>query len=426
VTRCQCDNLIAVDEVDRMRQNDQAAARLDRQCRNHSLDISDVPHFGRNHRRPELSPRHFGCAQIGRMHRYIRVQQYHRPRNVGRILFEHFEPLSPHLRLKVREPCEVAARVRETFDKAAADRVGDLHEYARHGTGRLAQRRQRRISLDKDKIRRKRDQVPYISAHALGATLGEAIKHIVMIVRRVFERDVLLVLLSIVGLLLFLVRRAGRRVKNGSALGSTELFRDAIVLPPLIYGVFMLINFQGPPDLIPIVPFVGIFASWALVWFASVLGQKAPVAGQTRLHASELVGAVVFAVILAVVFWRAGTFKLRGLKLRDQDAAVAQLRQDLQPSDRIYVHGAVELLVLLNTPNLNPYVDFDWGKDSFVASMRGVSFQYLLDEMEVQAPKYVALTRLRKVYHRKELKRWVEERYQPVELWRKRSLYVRQ
>ena len=257
-----------------------------------------------------------------------------------------------------------------------------------------------------------------------GPTLGEAIKHIVMIVRRVFERDVLLVLLSIVGLLLFLVRRAGQRVKNGSALGSTELFRDAIVLPPLIYGVFMLINFQGPPDLIPIVPFVGIFASWALVWFASVLGQKAPVAGQTRLHASELVGAVVFAVILAVVFWRAGTFKLRGLKLRDQDAAVAQLRQDLQ-SDRIYVHGAVELLVLLNTPNLNPYVDFDWGKDNFAASMRGVSFQYLLDEMEVQAPKYVALTRLRKVYHRKELKRWVEERYQPVELWRKRSLYVR-
>ena len=28
MTRCQCDNLIAVDEVDRMRQNDQAAARL--------------------------------------------------------------------------------------------------------------------------------------------------------------------------------------------------------------------------------------------------------------------------------------------------------------------------------------------------------------------------------------------------------------
>ena len=67
--------------------------------------------------------------------------------------------------------------MRETFDKTAVDRVGDLHEYQRHGARRLAQRRQRRISLDKDKIRRKRDQFPCMSAHALRVThpLGEAI-----------------------------------------------------------------------------------------------------------------------------------------------------------------------------------------------------------------------------------------------------------
>ena len=65
--------------------------------------------------------------------------------------------------------------MRETFDKAAVDRVGDLHEYARHGARRLEQRRQRRIGLDKDKIRRKRDQFPCMSAHALRVTLGEAI-----------------------------------------------------------------------------------------------------------------------------------------------------------------------------------------------------------------------------------------------------------
>jgi hypothetical protein len=138
-----------------------------------------------------------------------------------------------------------------------------------------------------------------------------------------------------------------------------------------------------------------------------------------------VLGLGACVVLFAAVIGRAATFKLSGLKLQDQEAAFNQLRQDLQPGDKLYVHGAVEVLVLLNKPNINPYIDFDWGKDEFLTSRRGLSFSQIVDEMEAQAPRYVAITRLRKVYHRKELERWVDESYQPLELLRYKSLYVR-
>ena len=258
-----------------------------------------------------------------------------------------------------------------------------------------------------------------------GPTLGNAIKHIVLMCRRVFGREILIVLLSGLGLLWFLFERARNRVTGNAALESPDLFRDAIVFPPLIYGAFMLINFQGPPDLIPLLPFAGIFAGWLFVRVPRMADRIFPSWKLSRPPASAILGLGAAVVLFAVVVTRAATFKLGGMKLQDQDAAFNQLRQELQPGDKFYVHGAVEVLVLLNKPNINPYIDFDWGKDEFVTSRRGLSFSQIVDEMEAQAPKYVAITRLRKVYHRKELEGWVDEKYRPLELLRYKSLYVR-
>ena len=258
-----------------------------------------------------------------------------------------------------------------------------------------------------------------------GPAMGNALNHIWVISRRVFERDILLVLLSALGFLLFLFERSRERVRGRAAFESPDLFRDAIVFPPLIYFAFMFINFQGPPDLIPLFPFAGIFAGWLFMRFGRFAGSITPLSKLSRPLARAIVGVWALVVILAVVFVRAGMFELRGLTLQDQDASMQQLKQELQPGDQIYVHGAVEILVLLNTPNLNPYVDFDWGKDNFAAWRRGVSFQHLIDEMEAQAPKYVSLTRLRKVYHRGELEQWVNEHYMRLELRHFRNFYVR-
>jgi hypothetical protein len=250
-----------------------------------------------------------------------------------------------------------------------------------------------------------------------GTTPGGAIRHIVQIARQVFSREVVIVFLSTIGGVWFLVDRVRTRSRR-AAVESPDLFRDALVFPPLIYGAFMVVNFQGPPDLIPLLPFLGIFAGWLFVHVLMTGLLSRPLA-------RSVICVAALAVILGVVVARAGTFKLGGLKLQDQVIGVEQLKQELQPGDKIYVHGAVEILVLLNAPNLNPYVFLDWGADEFAALRRGISFQQLVEEMESQAPKYVALTRLRKVYHRKELEQWVGSRYRQIELSPFRGLYVR-
>ena len=257
-----------------------------------------------------------------------------------------------------------------------------------------------------------------------GPSLGNAIRHIVMMSRRVFEKEILIVGLSVIGMVFFLYERIRARLRKGG-LADPDLFRDAIVFPPLIYGAFMLVSFQGPPDLIPLFPFVGIFAGWLIVRIARAAGNLKPLRRYPQPLMSSIIGVAVVAIIFGVVLVRAARFKLGGLKLQDQDASIQQLIGQFQPDDKIYVHGVLEILVLMDKPNLNPYVDFDWGKDNFLAASRGVSFDQLIAEMEFQAPKYVAIARLRKVYHRTELEQWVNEHYRPLGLRYFRSLYVR-
>jgi hypothetical protein len=86
----------------------------------------------------------------------------------------------------------------------------------------------------------------------------------------------------------------------------------------------------------------------------------------------------------------------------------------LGPADKIYVHGTTELLVLTGRANLNPYLFLDWGADEFAAARRGVAFSDLVAEMEAEAPKVVALSRLKAVRRRDDFLRWVEAHYTPM------------
>jgi len=52
---------------------------------------------------------------------------------------------------------DVAARPRETIDKAGAHRIGDIHEHDRHAAGGLLQRRYSRAASGEDEIRGESD-----------------------------------------------------------------------------------------------------------------------------------------------------------------------------------------------------------------------------------------------------------------------------
>ena len=72
---------------------------------------------------------------------------------------------------------------------------------------------------------------------------------------------------------------------------------------------------------------------------------------------------------------------------------------------------------MLNRPNLNPYVFLDWGKDDFLAARAyGGSFDRILEEIESNAPKIVALGRLQRVSHREDFNRWVEQHYDALDV----------
>ncbi len=120
-----------------------------------------------------------------------------------------------------------------------------------------------------------------------------------------------------------------------------------------------------------------------------------------------LVPVLPLFVFLALVLVRAASYTPEDPNFQSQDRAVQRLSKLLGPDDKIYVHGTVEILVLLNKPNANPYVDLDWGKDLFLAA-RGVR---IIDELETEAPKLVAISRLLQVSTRSELEEWVAKHY---------------
>jgi hypothetical protein len=241
---------------------------------------------------------------------------------------------------------------------------------------------------------------------------GVAFDHLWIVIRRTFERDTILVLLALIGLLMFCIERVRAKIKHGLARESPDLFRDAVLLPPLVYFVFSLINFQGGPDTIPFFPFIGIFAGWAVVQFGRLIAaSKAVQRAMPKLRVDLLPVAIAAAAIFVFVLVRAVTYRADDRTLQDQYTAIKPLSELLGPQDQIYVHGSLEVLVLMNKPNLNPYIFLDWGADDFAAARKSTSFAAIIDEMEAQAPKLVSISRLRKVNHRADLERWVDQHY---------------
>lgn len=242
--------------------------------------------------------------------------------------------------------------------------------------------------------------------------IADALAHIWKVMNRILQADVLLVIFSVFGLLLFGVERIRARIK-GESLGSPDLFRDAIVFPPIVYFAFSLVNFQAGPDLIPFIPFIALFAAKFFLDAGSLVRSRIK---WFKTRPDLQLARVAIAVILIVTFVRAALYKIEGPTLKQQDEAFKTVSQLIGPNDKIYVHGMTEILVLLNRPNLNPYVFLDWGADDFAGFRKGEPFQAIIDEMEAQAPRIIALSRLKVVTHRDDFKRWAEEHYDKLEL----------
>lgn len=219
----------------------------------------------------------------------------------------------------------------------------------------------------------------------------------------------------------------GRLIVEFATRQSGSLSLVAIVIPPLVYLAFCLINFQGAPDLIPLFPFIGIFSGWFFVDAGRLLASRRFGKAGSSLNLAMVVPGLAIGVILLLLAARSITYRAEpGPTLQDQREKFQAISNVLGPDDRIYVHGTIEILVLLARPNLNPYIMFDEGKDDFVAARNyGGSFQAILDELGGAAPKIISFSRLRHVTHRAEFERWVLERYEELHVAGHDDIYVR-
>jgi DolP-mannose mannosyltransferase len=255
---------------------------------------------------------------------------------------------------------------------------------------------------------------------------GTALAKLWRVVFRVFKYDSVLVLLSLAGLLMFTANRLREKFKSRQAFALPELFRDAVAIPPLVYLAFCLINFQAGADLIPFFPFVGIFGAWFFVEAGRLLAstrwlKRAP----ALMRRERLIPGLALLILFLVLFVRVATYRVQGWTLQYQDNEFKTLAALLTPDDKVFVHGTVEILVLLNRPNLNPYVLLDWDADNFAGSRRAGGWDAIMSEMKAQAPKLVALSRLRTVTHRADFEQWVQEDYDKLELFKYERVFIR-
>jgi hypothetical protein len=244
-------------------------------------------------------------------------------------------------------------------------------------------------------------------------TLSETVAHIWTVSGRVFNLDSIWVAFGLAGLLMFTAQRLRSKLNLRLALNSPELFKDALAIAPLVYLAFCLVNLQSGPDLMPLFPFIGIFAAWFIVEFSRLLNGTRPISREPRLcRLIETLPSLVLLLVLAVAVFRAATHKMEEWTLSYQEQQLAKMSGLIGPDDKIYVHGTLEILVLLNRPNLNPYIMWDHGKVGYIAAKKyGGSVNALIDAIEAERPKFVALSRLKLVPEGAALEHWLEANY---------------
>ena len=253
----------------------------------------------------------------------------------------------------------------------------------------------------------------------------EAWDHFWNVLSFVFHSELILLAMAAAGFAVYVIRRVLFERETGF-LSSPERYRDALVFPPIVYLGFCLINFQNKPDLIPFFPFIGIFLGYFIAGAGKIGVPELSKLLKLDPRRIKLVYVILtIGLMVAVTVERAARYKIEGWSLAEQREEAAVIESYLGPYDTMYVHVAADLLVLTKRRNLNPYISFGQGADSFIAANRKNGFADVIDEMEAKAPKLVALSRLTGVRHRRELEEWVQEHYDKLEGLKHTRIYIR-
>lgn len=221
-------------------------------------------------------------------------------------------------------------------------------------------------------------------------------------------------LLSVAGLAIT-VGRGLKGIRERSFRSFAHAAPDhAVIIAPLIYFAFCTINIQGGVDMIPLLPFVAIFAAIGIVW-AIDRGSDLVARANSNASRSTIAGSA-FAVLLALVMIVSVAdvllFNVEHPTLKEQEAEISEITSHLGPGDQIYVHGLAEILVLSRLPNADKHFFLDRGKDEYLDRVEPGGFEGWLARLKSKRPKIVALERMKFVEHREEFYDWVRADYE--------------
>jgi hypothetical protein len=219
-----------------------------------------------------------------------------------------------------------------------------------------------------------------------------------------------------IGVLAVLSREAMSAARQGWSYFLNNSARHQVVVASLVYLLFCRIDMQGEQDLIPLLPFVAIFASVLLIWSLDRMIKLLARAHSKLEHAS--IGRSGFAALLMLVFFLnvadAFSFKVPRKTLKAQDADAAEIMSHLGPGDEIFVHGRTEMLVLSGLTNSRKYTNLDHGKDDYLDEVEPGGFDAWFEQLKADRPKVVMISRIDNVDRKKDLLRWVKQDYERI------------
>ncbi len=240
-------------------------------------------------------------------------------------------------------------------------------------------------------------------------------EYITHMVTEQYRTDRFFFYVAAVGFIFLIAQQIYRAAKTGIHYLQEQARFHAILIAPLVYLSFCMINVQGDADFLPFLPFVSIFAAFALV---TALDRAAELLRRIwKTINTKLIQAIGFAAVCLLVFFfnvaDAFSFDRRPPTLEDQDADVREIISHLEPGDKIFVHGTVEILVLSGMTNASKYFFMDRGKDVYLANTEPGGFEGWFERLKAERPKAVALSRFQVVEHKKDFYDWVNSEYEP-------------
>ncbi|MEK6301427.1 MAG: DolP-mannose mannosyltransferase [Acidobacteriota bacterium] len=222
---------------------------------------------------------------------------------------------------------------------------------------------------------------------------------------------------ALAGLLLVISREVWGALKGGWRAAKQLAPRHQVIIAAIVYSIFCRIDMQGEQDLIPLLPFVAIFAAALIIFLldaAAGFGATLEVSAR-RVWLQKIKFGAACAVLLIVAV--AGVISVRvpskGLSAQLTDSA--EIASQLGPGDRIFAHGQSEMLVLSGLTNASKYTNLDHGKDNYLDLVEPGGFAGWFERLKTQRPKIVMLARTANLDRTDVFLAWLASDYQQRE-----------